>query len=369
LHPARPDLGFLDTQFNWENWNDQGIYFSMASKVVNGTFSSNDYLPTGLGYPILAIPSIILSGGSVFLHHTFFVPNLLIFVSLVFLAFRLMKRFTKDFWLSILGLAAFFFVSPFILWSVEPWNGHVVEFGILGIIFLLMGQNITNKSIIFASILAGWIFSARLADVLWVLPIFAAFFSVHPKKIVYFFPFVLIVGLVLLSHWVYFDDPLATIFLFDRTQTPELYNSVGLDRINFDFITISNRTFCLFLNPLSCVPAESGVESVDTWWYKALYNKFPILVYGLGLLVFSPLGIFLLLKKLEPLQKIVLIGILVGFSASFLFYTSLYNFTSGWTLFFRYHIFWLPVFAVFSIYGLKFLLDGFRNKITNQSEN
>jgi len=372
FHPARPELGFLfsfaDAPYNWENWHDQSVYFSMANKLVDGSFSANSYSQTGLGYPILSIPSIILnSKDSILYHHSFFIPNLLMFLATVYVTFSLMKKSTKNFWLPILGISAFLFVSPYLLWFVEPWNGHVVDFGIIGIVYFLMRDHgeVTKKSIIFASLLAGWIFAARYVDIIWVLPIFVAFFIFKPKKFLYFFPCIIIIGLVLFSHWVYFDDALILLSNFDNIGTEYeheriLYEKTGIGIFNLEITTLGNRTFCLFFNPSNCIPPETGDSYVDNWWFKALDNKIPLSVYGLGLLVFSPLGIFILLRKYEIRQKSILVGLLIGFLGSFVFYTSIYIFSSGWTPFFRYHIFWIPVFAVFSIYGLNFVYQKMR---------
>jgi len=377
FHPARPELGFLfsfaDAPYNWKNWIDQQIYFGLANSLVDGSFSDR-YL-IGFGYPILAIPSIILnSKDSILYYHSFFIPNLLMFLATVYMTFSLMKKSTNVFWLPILGIFAFLFVSPYLLWFVEPWNGHVVEFGIIGIVYFLMRDNdeVTKKSIIFASLLAGWIFAARFVDIIWVLPIFVAFFIFKPKKMLYFFPCIIIIGLILFSYWIYFDDALIFIPNFDNSVTEYdnsvteydkervLFEKIGIDRFNLEITTLGSRTFCLFFNPPNCIPPETGDSYVDNWWFKALDNKIPLSVYGLGLLVFSPLGIFLLLRKYEIRQKSILVGLLIGFLSSFVFYTSIYSFSSGWTPFFRYHIIWIPVFAVFSIYGLNFVYQKIR---------
>jgi len=151
LHPARPDLGitFLEMPYNWEHWYDQRTYTIIATKIVDGTLnipeptSGVGYI-SGLGYPVLSIFSVIFSSkDSVLFHHGFFVPNLLLFVGVVYMTFDLMKKLTKNLWVSILGISAFLFLSPYLIWFVEPWNGHVVEFAIIGIVFLLIRQKDT----------------------------------------------------------------------------------------------------------------------------------------------------------------------------------------------------------------------------------
>ena len=187
----------------------------------------------------------------------------------------------------------------------------------------------------------------------------------NPKKIPYFFPCVLIVGLVLFSHWIYFDDPLQFPSFYDMETLENKFDNVlhektGMGRFNLEIGTLGNRAFCIFFNPLHCLPEKTGDQFVDNWWFKALYNKIPLSIFGFGLLFFSPLGIFLLLRKYELQQKLILIGFLVGFLSSFIFYTSVFTFSSGGTPFFRYHIFWLPAFAIFSIHGLNFVYTKLR---------
>jgi len=359
LHPV------VNSPLVWDNWHDQSVYFLMANKLMDGSFSAADYKEYGLGYPILAIPFIVLFRDSIFYYHSFFIPNLLMFLATVYLTFSLMKKSTKNFWLPILGISAFLFVSPYLIWFVEPWNGHIADFGIIAIVYFLMRDpdTVTKKSIIFASLLAGWMFAARYVEIIWVLPIFIAFFIFKPKKMLYFFPCIIIICLVLFSHWVYLDDPLWLLSKGNSqfiTNESRLHEKTGIGIINLDITTLANRTFCIFFNPLHCIPPETGDEYVDNWWFQSLHNKIPLSIFGLGLLVFSPLGIFLLLRKYEIKQKSILVGLLIGFLGSYIFYTSIFFFTAGWTFFFRYHIFWIPVFAVFSIYGLNFVYQKMR---------
>jgi len=322
FHPARPDLGvfsFFDTPYNWEHWFDQRAYSIIATKFVDGTLDTPDpgsgvgYV-TGLGYPILSVFSIIFSSkDSVFFHHGFFVPNLLLFLGVVYMTFNLMKRLTKNLWISVLGISAFFLLSPYLIWFVEPWNGHVIEFAIIGIVFLLIRQKnmVPKKSIMLACLLAGWIFATRYVDILWVLPIFIPFFILNPKKLPYIFPAIVIIVLVLFSHLIYLGDPLQfpNSLSLGEEEENSLYGKTDLEMFNFDIETLSNRTFCIFFNPLHCQLEETGNEFVDNWWYKALYNKIPLSIYGLGLLGFFPIGVFLLLRKSQSQERFLLIGL------------------------------------------------------------
>ena len=372
FHPARPDIGisFLDTSYNWEHWFDQRAYSIIATKLVDGTLDTPEITSgvgyvTGLGYPILSVFSVIFSSkDAILFHHGFFVPNLLLFLGVVYTTFSLMKTLTKNLWISIVGISTFLVLSPYLIWFVEPWNGHVVEFAIIGIVFLLIRQKdtVSRKSIMISCLLAGWIFATRYVDILWVLPIFIPFFILNPKKLPYIFPAIIIIVLVLFSHWVYFDDPLQfpnSITPWEAEKNP-LYDKVNLEMFNLDIETLGNRTFCIFFNPTDCQPEETGDEFVDNWWFKALDNKIPLSVYGLGLLGLSPLGGYLLLRKSQSQQRFLLIGLLIGFFSSMVFYTSIFIFSSGWTPFFRYHIVWLPVLAVFSTYGINFVYSKLR---------
>jgi len=220
-----------------------------------------------------------------------------------------------------------------------------------------------------ACLLAGWIFATRYVDILWVLPIFIPFFILNPKKLPYIFPAIIIIALVLFSHLIIFGDP----FQFPNSMRPgeeeenPLYGKTELEMFNLDIKTLSDRTFCILFNPSYCQLEETGDEFVDNWWFKALDNKIPLSIYGLGLLGFFPLGVFLLLRKSQSQQRFLLIGLLVGLFSSMIFYTSIFIFTSGWTPFFRYHIVWLPVMAVFSTYGMNFVYTKLRLYHNNRS--
>ena len=385
FHPARPDVGIslLDTSYNWEHWFDQRAYSIIATKLVDGTLDTPEITSgvgyvTGLGYPALSVFSIIISSKEdILFHHGFFIPNLLLYVGTVYITFSWIKQLTNKSWISIVGVAAFLGASPYLIWFVEPWNGHVIEFAIIGIAFLLIRpiDTVTKKSVMLACLLAGWIFATRFVDILWVLPILIPFFILNPKKIPYIFPAIIIFALVLFSQWVYLGDPLQ----FPNATNPweennisgeernTLYDKVGLEMFNLDIETLGNRTFCIFFNPLNCQPEKSGDEFVDNWWIKALNGKIPLSVYGFGLVVLSPLGMYLLLRKSQSQERILLIGLLIGLFGSMIFYTSIFIFTSGWTPFFRYHIVWLPILTVFSTYGMSFVYSKLRLYQDNKS--
>lgn len=369
---ARPGLS-LDTgddefQKGWYFWFDQGEYFKITEAIATGTFSSQDYLYP-LGYPILGVPFAILGKLNIlFSYHQFFVPNLLLLFGIVFMTFYMIIRLTKIVVFAIIALILLLFFSGYIEWFIEPWTIHILDFGLFGIFYILFRsqQEISNKHLIIAGLLAGWIFSTRFVDLIWVAPMFATFIVFNPKKIKYFFLGFVVIGMVFLSHYVFFDDPLTLPYWYEVATAPghdqNLIDKTGLERWSFDF-KIIERIYCILFDPFYCLPEKSGDEFVDNWWYYALFDKTPILVSSSVFFIFSPPGIYLLFKKTQKYERWILISLIIGFLASILFFTSTYGFTAGWTRFWRYEIFWYPIFTIFSVFGLHFIYQKLSSKI------
>lgn len=375
LHPARPGVHFfqlVNGQFDWRLWYDQSQYYHMSQTIVNGTFSSSDYV-YGLGYPVLGIPFGALEKlSTAFSDHQFFLPNLLLLIGIAYITFDYSNHLNKNTKISILCVILLLFSTVFLIWFIEPWNNHVLSFAVLAVFYLLQKNypNVSNKKIILAGLIAGLTFSSRYIDVIWLMPMFMTFLFFKPKKVVYLIPGVIIILVVLFSHSLFFDDPLRlpnqyVLFLEDEKLEMPLYTEVGLDKFSTDISTIGIRTFCIFIYPTYCIPDLTGNEFVDAWWHNALYNKIPILANGFGILIFSPLGIWLFFRKLQGSQKWIFVSLIISFLASMIFYTSIYTYSSGLTPFFRYHLFWLPIFLIFSIYGIRHVLTKIKFSQTN----
>jgi len=372
LHPARPGIHFLQLvngQFDWRLWYDQSQYYHMSQTIVNGTFSSSDYV-YGLGYPILGIPFGALENlSSIFSDHQFFLPNLLLLIGIIYITFDYSNYLNKNIKISFLCVILLLFSTVFLIWFIEPWNNHVLSFAVLAVFYLLQKNfpNASNKQLIIAGLIAGWTFSSRYVDVIWLLPMFATFLIFNPKKIVYLIPGVIVILIVIFSHSLFFDDPLRlpnqySPILEDQKIEASIFKEVGLDKFSTDLSTIGIRTYCIFIYPSYCIPDLTGNEFVDDWWKNALSNKIPILANGFGILIFSPLGIWLLFRKFEGTQKWIFVSLIISFIASMIFYTSIYTYSSGWTPFFRYHLFWLPIFLIFSVYGIKHMFTKIKLK-------
>jgi len=371
---ARPDLDLfheINHYSGWELWWDQGQYYKMSGEMVNGTFNGKDaFYP--IGYPILGIPSLLLgSHDSVFSHHRFFLPDLMIYFFVVYTTFKLTYRLTESKKISILSLCFLFFLTPYFIWFMQPWNLHVVDIGIIGFFYILFRkkEDLTNRSLIIAGLLAGWIFSARFLDILWLVPMTIVFIIFNPKRIMVIAPGLVLITLVLFSNYVYFGSPTTMSYgyetaLQDQSKDYDLYHKVGYNKFDLNIKIMANRSYCILIDPMHCLPPKIEDQRVNDYWYYGLFDKLPILSVTSWFLIFSPLGIYLLFKKYSTYQRWILLTLIFGFVMANVFYTADYAFNAGWTKFFRYQMFWLPLFTIFSIYGMTSIYYVIKSKIT-----
>jgi len=377
LYPARPGFnnatGTFYDQPGWRSWADQGAYYRQSDSIANGTFDTSQFT-YGLGYVSLGVPFVLLDSepSSIFSHHRYFVPNLLILFAVAYMTFNLTQRLTQSTNAGILSLALLFFGTLYLSWFVEPWNIHVSDVAIIGVfyIFFRNPDNITNKHLVIAGLLAGWTFSSRYLDLFWLLPIFMLFLIYKPRKFPYFIPGLAVVGLVLVSHLIFLGGAFELPHVYkavDAEYSRPTWEDYGYNVYDWDLRIISERSYCILFDPQYCLPEKSGNEEFDTWWYFALVNKTPILFSSSIFLIISPFGIFLLLRKFSGEQRFVLISLLVGFVMSWITYTATIWFTSGWTRFFRYEIFWFPVFTVFAVYGMFLIYKKINPKLKEGS--
>lgn len=373
IYPAKPGvsyfMGFIHDQPGWKAWFDQGEYYKMSTVIAQGKFNSSSFT-YGLGYPVLGVPFALISpdDSSVLSEQRFFIPNLLIFLTIVYITFNLTYNLTQNTKVSILCVAFLLFLTLYIPWFIEPWNLHVTDIGVLGIfyIFFRNPENITKKHLIIAGLLAGWMFSASYLDIFWLIPIFSIFLIFNLKKIVYFIPGIMLIALVLFAHYSYFGNPLELPNVYHSVM-PDAHNpnwdKVGFHAYDWDLKIIGERTFCILFDPQYCMPPKTGDISVDNHWFYALVDKTPILASSSAFLIISPFGIFILLKKMKGFQRKALVSLLIGFVVAWISYTSTVNFDSGWTRFFRYEMFWFPLFTIFSIYGMYCIYSKIKSRI------
>jgi len=186
VYPARPGahLPVPQLSLGWELWADQGAYYEMSTAIANGSFSSENFF-YGLGYPILGVPFVWMgSEDSVFSHHRFFIPNLILLFAVVYMTYNLTYRITENTTISVISIMSLLFLTLYLQWFIEPWNLHVADVGILGIfyIFFRKPESISKKQLIVAALLVGWIFSTRYLDIFWLLPIFIVYLIFNIKK-------------------------------------------------------------------------------------------------------------------------------------------------------------------------------------------
>jgi len=360
--PAKPAINNFEIyheKSGWELWYDQGQYYKMSEEFARGTFDQKDYVYP-LGYTLLGVPFVLFSqDGSFLFHHRYFIPNLLILFGVTYMSYNLTCSLTQNYKAGILCIALLLFFSPLLLFHTQPWSNHVTGIAMLGIFYLLWqnSREMPNRTIIMSSLFVGWIFSARYVDIFWAIPFFITFLILYFKKWKYLLPGVALILLVPFSHYYYFEDPFqlphqyrGAIPTYDRENNS--YEPVGLNKYDFDLSIISTRIYCVLLEPLHCLPEETGITKVDNHWYNSLHDKIPFLIVS-PFLIISPFGVYIVLRKYPGNQRWILVSMLIAFVASVTYYSAANAFHSGWTIFFRFYMFWLPFFTIFSVYAMN----------------
>ena len=373
LYPARPGVNFFIDRVEpdhpgWKNWYDQGQYYMMSESIAQGNFDSSKFV-YGIGYPITGVPfSLDSNEDSILANHPFFIPNFLMFFAVVYMTYSLSYRLTKNNIIGIFSVAFLLVMTLYLFWFIEPWNLHVVDVGIIGIFYLFFRnpKESSRTSLIIAGLLAGWIFSTRYLDIFWIMPLFVTFLIFHPKKVVYFTPGIMLILIVLLLHLNYFGDAFELPHIYRKIYPG--YDDPVLQGVNFnhydlDLKIISKRIYCILLDPMHCIPPKTGLEWLDKQLLYSLHNKTPFLASSSAFLIISPLGIALLLKRFNGQQRWILVSLMVGFIIAMISYNASAHYAAGWTRFFRYEMFWLPLFTIFSVYGMGALYYKIKEKL------
>jgi hypothetical protein len=214
-----PDLA-APPPTGWYGSEDQHYYLVMARELSRGHLKTYHF---GLGYPLLGAPFVPFLPADPFL-----IPNLTVTVwtavSTFLIAWVLSAR-------AVVGLAAalaLFPLTPLIWYLVVPWNSTAVLFCTQMILLIVSSGAVRGGGSRFSSgleagLLGGglaWIFAARYVDVLWLLPLAGWWLGRRPRngKVIGVFlaVFGMGVGLILLTHRIYFGSMLRTPYAFHR---------------------------------------------------------------------------------------------------------------------------------------------------------
>lgn len=326
LHPVLPGNSLAGTS-GWWGWSDQGYYWRSAQELSSFRLSQEHYWYP-LGYPAM---------GAVFFRlmpsHAFLIPDLLCFVGILSLFYRICREFMSP-WESVaLTVAAILLPkSVFTDSLVVPWTTTPVHLMIYSIIVLLVFSKPRLANYVVASLLLALMPWFRGGDAIFVLPIFVMHLwnerrrdgiGTCSAKIA------LTAGLLALSA-----GGLAALnfHVFGKIMTPYMQLASATVGAGLDgFLT---KAYAVFI---SAVPLSENRETM-------MIHRFPWLV-------FVPTGVFYLLKQfsLKHLGWMSAIAVCIGF------YLSYNDFGSGNIfkyLTIHYWAWWLPLAALLAYLGL-----------------
>lgn len=151
----------------WWGWWDQGQYLKSARALANFDFKGNSHWYP-LGYPVVGALFVKLLP-----QHPFLIPNLLCFLGIIALLFRIFTRLLSR--LESILLIAFAMAQPLVLEHlVIPWSTIPTQFGTYLVIALLVMQRPERKEFLRAGLVGAAMVLFRPGDLLFLLPIFAA---------------------------------------------------------------------------------------------------------------------------------------------------------------------------------------------------
>jgi hypothetical protein len=326
---------FIAANKGWFGFCDQSLYLKMAKDLSHFSLTGGDYI-YGLGYPIL---------GALFFRFMpwdpFLIPNLVSFTFITAVTYIIAARFMKKEHAFIAAML-FLFATGVVELYVIPWNSTVSGVALAAVLyFSVSSKRITWPKATLVGVLAGWVFAARYLDVLFILPI-AAFIlwnarhehDVWKSVLGMFIGLSVVVGLVLLSHYIYFGSALTTPYAF--------HPIVGESFSNQDIRYFSpTKTF-------------KSLFQVFVFFHYGPNRPwmFPPLLVQSFIFVFSPLGFFYLVKKNHNRSLLIVLG--VTLVAALLIYGSARPVEPENLQFFCLHYFkmWFPILTIFSTAGL-----------------
>lgn len=237
-------FGYSDRTLYPEGWwgfYDQSQYLGMAKAMADFNSTALQSVYTyGLGYPIVAVPAILLG----FTKDPFVFFNLGVFLFAVLAVYKAGQRFFSP----TAGLLAGFglaFATPLLVYTAQPWNSTVCLLAMSGMLLIASQKNITWKHALFGGFLVGWAFAARYVDVIWFAPILlAALYRGNLKQLAKYGGVAAIGGLiwlapVLYSHNHFFGSPLRTPYVnhlgLNDESSDQALGSYKLSRVESAF--------------------------------------------------------------------------------------------------------------------------------------
>jgi len=270
IWPSRPGINVFvhgeEEQKGWLLWADQSRFYEISTALIEGNFDPSIYIYS-IGYPIVSTPFTWLDFGGTY-DHRFLIPNILMFLIVVYALYKLTLKTTDRKEFAVISVLLLLFVTNYVYSFQEPQTTHVTSFGSIVLLLLLFNkvENIDRRTIIFVSLILGWIFASRFQDVFFFIPLVSVFFIHKPKKIVWMFPLLIIVLSVFGLNTLIFSDPFQVPHNFKTEQwdVPELkplWEKTG--KFSTDPKVFLHRSYCILIDPQACLMEPTGSERAD----------------------------------------------------------------------------------------------------------
>jgi hypothetical protein len=329
----------------------------MSDDLAKGGLPSKQDYMYGLGYPILSVPFSFL-----FPNDRFFIPDAVIFVAIIIITYITSLHFLKDKLLALIPIALLLTLTEFLPFSVMPWCNIVTSFGIAAMTYLAL-QKLDNKRALAIGLILGWVFSARYIDMLFLLPLAAVplleeGIKDFRKVLLILIPALIIVLAVLATHQIVFGNALSTPYDIGGA---DLYNtSISMQDLRiYDVTKIPARLYALTIDPMSAYRqelAEKGEDKRNQVFNSVMY-KTPLINSESFFLIFAPVGIIVSLIIKKRRERRVIIGWVLSFLSSSIFYLSFIQWHAGWTPYWRYFDTWMPTLVIFSTVGMIYIAE------------
>jgi hypothetical protein len=288
-----------------------------------------------LGYPTLGALSILVGVRG----DPFLVPDALLFVAIVVLAFRLGSRFLRRpwNWLYIVALAV---ATPLTRYVTQPWNTTTTILAVLAVLWVTAEGSDSWANAALVAGTAALCFSSRIVDVVWPLGILAVWCLLTrrvPRRILTVTAVVLVVtaGLMMWTQYRVFGDAFTVPYSSHN-------NGAGIGLSQFDITRIPRDAWNILVSGRLNNGARTPASGVDS---NPLLREWPWLLL-------APVG-FLVARRRRDLRAWLISGCVVSVVASLYYFA--YSSATGDDLqygVFRFFVAWFPLWALLAVMAI-----------------
>lgn len=319
----------------WFTFSDQSSYLREAKILASGQFPSKKFYVYGIGYPITAVPALLVGES----RDPFAPFNAIAFaiamVNVVIIGARL-----RSLAFGVVCAALLLFGTPLLDLTYVPWSSTVT---LLVVTTVLMFATVARPTLVIAGIIgvgAGWCLATRYVDGAFPLLMTVGTYLRRPKAIgVALTVFGVIALAVLWSQWAILGSPFTTPYVAHTGP-----GGVGISDQNvgaYDLTAVPKRFFGVV----------TGLEGGHRLPGEPLGARF---FWG----ILAPFGLWFLFRERHPLRNVFVAAFATSILAT-IFYLSFRASGAGMLQFGGLHYFkaWFPLWALLAAYAALRLID------------